>query len=59
MAHGIAGSLLLLLVQALRRGVGVDGRHEAIHTLCSHLDTWRRDGGRGPWWPPHLTLTAQ
>ncbi|PJN32288.1 lanthionine synthetase [Streptomyces sp. CB02959] len=54
-AHGISGPLLLL-AQALRRGVSVDGQHEAIDTICSHLDAWRQDGERGPWWPLHLTL---
>ncbi|MGG2459334.1 lanthionine synthetase C family protein [Streptomyces sp. RGM 3693] len=55
-AHGITGPLLLL-AQALRRGVSVDGQHEAIHTICSHLDDWRRDAEPSPWWPLHLTLT--
>ena len=53
-AHGITGPLLLL-AQALRRGVEVDGHRDAIRTICDHLDTWRQDTDTGPWWPEHLT----
>ncbi|MGP3927859.1 lanthionine synthetase C family protein [Streptomyces sp. 8N616] len=55
-AHGITGPLLLL-AQTLRRGISVDGQHEAIRTICTHLDAWKRDSEAGPWWPEHLTLT--
>jgi hypothetical protein len=54
-AHGISGCLMLLS-QAQRRGVTVDGQHEAITTICAWLDTWRQDGTTGPWWPEHVTL---
>ncbi|NUK01218.1 lanthionine synthetase C family protein [Streptomyces lunaelactis] len=54
-AHGITGPLLLL-AQALRRGISVEGHQEAIRTICFHLDGWRQDGVAGPWWPEHLTL---
>lgn len=29
----------------------VDRQSEAIHTICTELDTWRQDSGAGPWWP--------
>ncbi|AEW92914.1 hypothetical protein SCATT_05430 [Streptantibioticus cattleyicolor NRRL 8057 = DSM 46488] len=54
-AHGITGPLLLLS-QAARRGITVDGHHEAIGTILAWLDTWRQDGDAGPWWPEHITL---
>lgn len=53
-AHGITGPLLLL-AQAVRRGITVSGQHDAIRTICDHLDTWRQDGDTGPWWPEHIT----
>jgi hypothetical protein len=53
-AHGIAGPLALL-AQALRRGVAVDGQHEAVDTICTWLDTWRQDSDAGPWWPQWIT----
>ncbi|GAB3715778.1 lanthionine synthetase C family protein [Nocardiopsis oceani] len=53
-AHGITG-VLALLSQAARRGATVDGHHEAIATIGTHLDTWRQDTEYGPWWPEHLT----
>ncbi|MEU6848458.1 lanthionine synthetase C family protein [Actinacidiphila alni] len=53
-AHGITGPLLLL-AQALRRGIEVAGHHEAIRTVCDHLNTWRQDTESGPWWPEHLS----
>lgn len=53
-AHGITGPLLLL-AQALRRGIEVPGHREAIQTICDHLDTWRQDTDTGPWWPEHLS----
>lgn len=55
-AHGITGPLLLL-AQAHRRGIQVDGQAEAIRAICDHLDTWRQESEAGPWWPEHLTLT--
>lgn len=55
-AHGITGPLLLL-AQAHRRGIQVDGQSEAIHAICEHLDAWRQESDTGPWWPEHLTLT--
>ncbi|MFH8466024.1 lanthionine synthetase C family protein [Streptomyces sp. NPDC017991] len=55
-AHGITGPLLLL-AQAHRRGIQVDGQAEAIRAICDHLDTWRQESDTGPWWPEHLTLT--
>lgn len=54
-AHGITGPLLLL-AQAERRGIRVDGQADAIRTICDHLDTWKQDSDTGPWWPEHLTL---
>ncbi|WP_036554723.1 lanthionine synthetase C family protein [Nocardiopsis sp. CNT312] len=54
-AHGITGPLLLLS-QAQRRGVTVDGQAEAIETVCGHLERWCQPGERGPWWPEHLTV---
>ncbi|MFP8887733.1 lanthionine synthetase C family protein [Streptomyces mangrovi] len=53
-AHGITGPLLLL-AQAMRRGLVVSGQHDAIRTICDHLDTWRQDGDTGPWWPEHIS----
>ncbi|ASU85805.1 lanthionine synthetase [Nocardiopsis gilva YIM 90087] len=53
-AHGITGPLLLLS-QALRRGVTVDGHQEAITTISAHLDHWQQNTDPGPWWPEHLT----
>ncbi|UWE08705.1 lanthionine synthetase C family protein [Actinacidiphila bryophytorum] len=53
-AHGITGPLLVL-AQALRRGIEVPGHREAVSTICEHLDTWRQDTGTGPWWPELLT----
>ena len=53
-AHGITGPLLLLS-QALRRGIEVHGHRDAIRTICEHLDTWRQDTDTGPWWPEHIS----
>ncbi|MFI0722067.1 lanthionine synthetase C family protein [Streptomyces sp. NPDC021224] len=53
-AHGITGPLLLL-AQALRRGVEVEGHREAVRTICAHLDAWRQESEAGPWWPEHLS----
>ncbi|MGG8408261.1 lanthionine synthetase C family protein, partial [Streptomyces sp. 12297] len=53
-AHGITGPLLLL-AQAARRGITVDGQQDAIRTICDHLAAWQQDTGTGPWWPEHLT----
>lgn len=55
-AHGITGPLLLL-AQAARRGITVDGQVAAIATITSWLNRWRQDGPVGPWWPEHLTWT--
>ncbi|WP_327352758.1 lanthionine synthetase C family protein [Streptomyces sp. NBC_01304] len=55
-AHGITGPLLLL-AQAHRRGIQVDGQAEAIRAICDHLDMWRQESDTGLWWPEHLTLT--
>ncbi|MEV0681714.1 lanthionine synthetase C family protein [Actinosynnema sp. NPDC050436] len=54
-AHGITGPLALL-ARTMRRGITVDGHHEAIATICAWLDTWRQDGPAGPWWPEWITL---
>ncbi|SEG85762.1 Lanthionine synthetase C-like protein [Actinacidiphila yanglinensis] len=53
-AHGITGPLLLL-AQALRRGIEVPGHRDAIWTICDHFDTWRQDTATGQWWPEHLS----
>lgn len=55
LAHGIAGPLALLS-QATRRGITVDGQHEAITIVGDWLDFWRQDGEAGPWWPEWITL---
>ncbi|MFJ6138624.1 lanthionine synthetase C family protein [Kitasatospora sp. NPDC092286] len=55
MAHGIAGPLALLALAA-REGVTVDGHHEAVDTICQHLDAWRQASPAGPWWPERITL---
>ncbi|MGH3797483.1 MAG: lanthionine synthetase C family protein [Pseudonocardiaceae bacterium] len=54
LAHGITGPVNLLS-RALRRGIVVDGHHDAISTICAHLDTWRQDSESGPWWPQWIT----
>ncbi|MCC2276170.1 lanthionine synthetase C family protein [Streptomyces sp. ET3-23] len=54
-AHGITG-VLLLLSQAARRGVTVDGHHEAIETICAWLDSWQQHGQSGAWWPECVSL---
>ncbi|SCD72060.1 lanthionine synthetase C family protein [Streptomyces sp. PpalLS-921] len=53
-AHGITGPLLLL-AQAMRRGITVSGHREALWTICEHLDTWCRLSPSGPWWPEHIS----
>ncbi|MFH7338551.1 lanthionine synthetase C family protein [Streptomyces sp. KHY 26] len=53
-AHGITGPLLLL-AQALRRGISVKGHREALWRICEHLDTWCQIGPSGPWWPEHIS----
>jgi hypothetical protein len=53
-AHGITGPLLLL-AQALRRGITINGHQDAMFTICAHLDTWCQHGGSGPWWPEHIS----
>lgn len=54
LAHGITG-VLSLLSKAIRRGCRVDGQVEAIQTICTWLDRWRDDSGRGPAWPYWIT----
>jgi hypothetical protein len=54
-AHGVSGPLLLL-AQATRRGVTVDGQPEAMIAICDWLGRWRQDGDAGPWWPPWVSL---
>ncbi|NUV58932.1 lanthionine synthetase C family protein [Streptomyces sp. CAI-85] len=53
-AHGVTGPLLLL-AQAMRRGITVGGHRDAMWTICEHLDAWRRPGPSGPWWPEHIS----
>lgn len=53
-AHGISG-VLAFLGTALRRGITIDGHHEAIARICAHLDAWRHDDHSGAWWPEWLT----
>ncbi|MFD4553489.1 lanthionine synthetase C family protein [Streptomyces sp. NPDC058469] len=53
-AHGITGPLLLL-TQALRHGIIVDGHREAVLSICDHLDTWCQHSPSGPWWPEHIS----
>ncbi|GAB2994156.1 lanthionine synthetase C family protein [Saccharothrix stipae] len=55
MAHGITGPLALLALAA-RHGILVDGHLDAIHRICTWLDTWRQDGDTGHYWPEILTL---
>ncbi|MFJ6382762.1 lanthionine synthetase C family protein [Kitasatospora sp. NPDC092039] len=55
LAHGIAGPLALLAL-ALRRGVEVDGQHEAIRTILAWLERWR-DGHAWPYWITRAHLT--
>lgn len=52
-AHGISGPLALLATTA-RRGITVDGQHQAITDICDWLDDHRRDSDSGHWWPEHL-----
>ncbi|MEU2980220.1 lanthionine synthetase C family protein [Streptomyces hirsutus] len=53
-AHGITGPLLLL-AQALRHGITVNGHQDAMFTICAHLDAWCQHGDSGPWWPEHIS----
>ncbi|WP_435059844.1 lanthionine synthetase C family protein [Streptomyces sp. bgisy060] len=53
-AHGITGPLLLL-AQAMRRGITVSGHREAIWSICEHLDVWCQPSPSGPWWPEHIS----
>jgi hypothetical protein len=53
-AHGITGPLLLL-AQAMRRGITVNGHQDAILAICAQLDVWRQHGDSGPWWPEHIS----
>lgn len=54
LAHGITGPLALL-AQSLRRGITVDGQHDAIATICAWLDIWQQYTDTGPWWPQWIT----
>ncbi|MFD0772323.1 lanthionine synthetase C family protein [Streptomonospora algeriensis] len=54
-AHGISGPLALLSL-ATRAHITVDGQSQAIHRICTWLDTWRQGHHAGPWWPETLTL---
>ncbi|RXS81481.1 lanthionine synthetase [Streptomyces sp. TM32] len=53
-AHGITGPLLLL-AQALRHGITVNGHQDAMFTICAHLDLWCQHSDSGPWWPEHIS----
>lgn len=53
-AHGITGPLLLL-AQALRRDITVNGHEDAMWAICAHLDSWCQYGPSGPWWPEHIS----
>ncbi|MEU6405666.1 lanthionine synthetase C family protein [Streptomyces sp. NPDC046985] len=53
-AHGITGPLLLL-AQAMRRGITVSGHREAMWAICEHLDVWCQLSPSGPWWPEHIS----
>ncbi|MDH6221500.1 lanthionine synthetase C family protein [Streptomyces pseudovenezuelae] len=53
-AHGITGPLLLL-AQASRRNITVNGHREAMLSICEHLDTWCQPSASGPWWPEHIS----
>jgi lantibiotic biosynthesis protein len=53
MAHGISGPLALL-ARAMRQQVTVDGHADAIDRICRWLDTWRRPGPPGAWWPERI-----
>jgi lantibiotic biosynthesis protein len=54
-AHGITGPLALLAL-AHTAGITVPGQIDAIITIRSWLEDWRRDGPAGPWWPERITL---
>jgi hypothetical protein len=53
-AHGITGPLLLLS-QAARRGIRVDGQDAAIVSITNWFGRWQQDGAAGPWWPEYIT----
>ncbi|GAA0284423.1 lanthionine synthetase C family protein [Actinomadura nitritigenes] len=53
-AHGITGPLLLLS-QAARRGITVDGQDAAIASIIDWFGRWQQDGEAGPWWPEYIT----
>ncbi|OLE21189.1 MAG: lanthionine synthetase, partial [Catenulispora sp. 13_1_20CM_3_70_7] len=55
-AHGITGPLALL-AQAARRGITVDGHHQAIADICHWLNAWRRGDDAGCWWPEHVAMS--
>ncbi|MFD5317557.1 lanthionine synthetase C family protein [Streptomyces sp. NPDC127098] len=55
-AHGITGPLMLLST-ATRRGITVDGQHDAITTILTWLDTWTQHDDGGPWWPETISRT--
>lgn len=54
LAHGIAGPLALLST-AMRRGVIVAGRAEAIERILAFFDRWRCGSGWRAWWPGRIT----
>ncbi|MFB7270637.1 lanthionine synthetase C family protein [Streptomyces sp. NPDC056244] len=54
MSHGIGG-VLALLALATRRGILVDGHHDAMRTILAWLDRWQEDTGHGPAWPYWVT----
>lgn len=54
LSHGISAPLAVLSL-ALRRGVVVDGHHEAIHRILAWLDAWRQRDASGSWWPGFVT----
>ncbi|TDC75700.1 lanthionine synthetase [Streptomyces hainanensis] len=55
-AHGITGPLMLLST-AMRRGITVDGQHDAITTILTWLNTWKQHDESGPWWPETVSRT--
>ncbi|WP_367138429.1 MULTISPECIES: lanthionine synthetase C family protein [Streptomyces] len=54
-AHGVTGPLMLL-AQAARRGITVDGQLGSMNTICAWLDTWQQHGETGAWWPECVSL---
>ncbi|WP_239396632.1 lanthionine synthetase C family protein [Frankia sp. CiP3] len=50
MAHGVAGPLALLAITK-RQGITTAGHVDALHTIVTWLDQWRRGQRRTDWWP--------